>query len=91
MAGQASPARTDTFTDTSPAAMRSSAWRQVSIHATHDRIAPVAVGEAYTAKAKARGERAELRIVADAGHFELITPGTPAWDAIAAEILKLVG
>jgi acetyl esterase/lipase len=91
LVGQASAARPDVFADTSPGAMRSSALRQISIHGRLDRIAPVAVGEGYTARARARGERAELSVEAEAGHFELITPGTPAWDGIAARILQLVG
>jgi acetyl esterase/lipase len=90
LVGQASASRPDVFAETSPGALRSSALRQVSIHGALDRIAPVAAGEGYTAKARARGEAAEIRVEEGAGHFELITPGTPAWDHIARLIETIV-
>jgi acetyl esterase/lipase len=67
------------FAETSPAELLPLGVRQISIHAAQDRIAPVAVGEAYTAKARAAGDPASLAVLEGAAHFELIAPHTSAW------------
>jgi pimeloyl-ACP methyl ester carboxylesterase len=77
------------YADTSPAELEPFAARQVSIHGALDPIAPAAVGKAFTGKARAAGAAAELVVEPGAGHFELITPGTPAWTDIAARITAL--
>ncbi len=87
--GEVGAGRPDVFADTSPVALLPFRARQVSVHGELDRIAPVAVGQGYTSKAAAAGASAELRVERGAGHFELITPGTPAWDDIAAMIAEL--
>ena len=84
--GETGRARRNVFADTSPAPLEPFRARQLSIHGELDRIAPVAVGRAFTDKARAAGADAELVVEAGAGHFELITPGTPAWDDIARRI-----
>ena len=89
LTGKPTPARPDVFADTSPAALLPFGARQVSIHAELDRIAPVAAGQAYTDKARASGAPAEFQVERGAGHFELITPGTPAWEDIARRIQSL--
>ncbi|HEX8233950.1 MAG TPA: alpha/beta hydrolase [Caulobacteraceae bacterium] len=76
------------FAETSPAELLPLGSRQISIHAAQDRIAPVAVGEAYTRKARAAGDPASLTVLTGAGHFELIAPGTPAWTYAAARIAE---
>jgi acetyl esterase/lipase len=87
--GEPTMARQNVYADTSPAELEPFEARQVSIHGELDAVAPVAVGRAYTDKARATGASAELRVEQGAGHFELITPGTPAWDDIAARIAEL--
>ena len=89
LVGKPSASRPDVFADTSPVPLLPFGARQVSVHGELDRIAPVAVGRAYTDKAKAKGANAELRVKTGAGHFELIAPGTPAWDDIAALVTDL--
>ncbi len=42
------------------------------------------------AKARATGDKASIVTVPDQGHFELITPGTPAGDAVIEEALRLL-
>jgi hypothetical protein len=46
-----------------------------------------AFGHAYVARAKAAGER-QLRVidVPDAGHFDVIAPGTTTWAIVRAAL-----
>lgn len=76
----------DVYADTSPAALLPLGIPQLSINGARDRIAPPRLGRNYTELAQQAGDRAELHVVDDAGHFELITPGTMAF----AEVLRLV-
>jgi acetyl esterase/lipase len=78
----------DAYADTSPARLPAPGVRQVLIHGEREQIAPVGLAQAYAARAKARGETVEIRTV-PGGHFEPITPGTPAWEAVLAEIARL--
>jgi len=58
-----------------------------SVNGARDRIAPPELGEGFTAKARAAGDKAQTHIIADEGHVELIAPGTAAFDK-QIEILK---
>jgi acetyl esterase/lipase len=44
--------------------------------------------ENYVVKAKAAGDHAELIPIANAGHFDIIAPGTPAWQQVQAALLR---
>ena len=87
--GPATPDRPDPYADASPARMLPIGVPQVVIHARDDRIAPVSLGEAWVAKARAAGDEARL-VVVPGGHVELIAPGTHAWEATVAEIERLL-
>jgi pimeloyl-ACP methyl ester carboxylesterase len=49
---------------------------------TRDRIAPVALASTYAGRARAAGDAVSLVEITSAGHFELVTPGSPAWPAV---------
>ena len=49
-----------------------------------DSIVPVATLRGYVSRAKAAGDAASLVEVPEAGHFELVTPGSTAWEAVKA-------
>ncbi|GAA5143160.1 alpha/beta hydrolase [Nocardioides marinquilinus] len=51
------------------------------VHAGDDTTVPIAQSETYVAAATAAGATAEL-IEVDGGHFAVIDPTTPAWDAV---------
>ena len=89
LTGPATDARPDPYADTSPARMLPLGVPQVAIHAERDRIAPVSLGEAWVARARAAGDEARL-VVVPGGHVELIAPGTDAWEATVAEIARLL-
>lgn len=66
----------------SPAARLPLGVPQVLVAGTRDRIAPVALASAYARKARAAGDTVSLVEIPSAGHFELVTPGSPAWPAV---------
>lgn len=91
LAGAAEPGRVDPFNDTSPAALLPLAVQQILIASAADSIAPPTYSQGYADKARAAGDTVEVRTIAGQGHFELITPGTPAGDAAIAATLELLG
>lgn len=91
LVGETSPERMDVFLETSPARLQPSSARQISVNGTHDRIAPPKLGKAFTELARASGGQAEYVEIPTAGHVELITPGTPAFEAQASILMKAAG
>ncbi|GHC37629.1 prolyl oligopeptidase family serine peptidase [Streptomyces cinnamoneus] len=47
------------------------------VHGTDDEDVPVELSRAYAAAARAAGAAVDLTVLPGAGHYELITPGTP--------------
>jgi acetyl esterase/lipase len=70
------------FADTSPAEFAVPV-KQWLIQGKEDRLVLPPLGHDYAAKKRARGEAIDIIDIADAGHFELIAPWTPAWAPIA--------
>jgi acetyl esterase/lipase len=85
----AGPPRANRYADTSPAHMLPLGVPQVVMVGADDHTVPVAVSEAYAARARAAGDPVELHVLPNAGHVEEIAPGTTAWNAIAARIVAL--
>lgn len=63
---------------------------QVHITGAEDRIVPVAHGAPYRARAKRLDDALRVFTVRDAAHFELIVPGTAAWEKVEAAIASLL-
>lgn len=70
------------FRSASPAARLPLGVPQIVVAGTRDRIVPVALAGAYAGKARAAGDEISLVEIPSAGHFELVTPGSPAWPAV---------
>ncbi|MDB5367220.1 MAG: alpha/beta hydrolase [Rhodospirillales bacterium] len=79
--------RTNPYADTSAAEMLPLGIPYWVVDGDKDVIAPIASGEAFHAKAIAKGDRSTLKIVDHTGHFDLIAPETKAW-AYVADLLK---
>lgn len=79
LTGDISSTRANVFSDTSPAEMFPLRVFQVSVNGEDDYIAPAVLGQDYTRRAKAAGDRAEVAVLANTGHVELVTPGTDAF------------
>ena len=60
------------------------------IHGDRDTIVPLEQVKIYTEKAKNSGDDAEVRIVENAGHYELIAPQTQAFSLVRQAALELL-
>lgn len=74
------------FAETSPVALLPSGVPVTLVHGIYDGIAYPALGLAHAQRARRAGDRAELFVVPNAGHFEVIAPGTRAFEIVAAAI-----
>lgn len=82
-----SSASDDVYREISPAAMPPPRRRVVVVSGILDRLVPPYVAHDY-ARAVRRAGAADVELVdlPGAGHFDLVTPGTPAWEDIRARI-----
>lgn len=90
LVGDISSTRADVLSDTSPAEMLPLKVRQVSINGHDDVIAPGSLGEGYTRRAKAAGDDADVVVVLNTGHVELVSPGSEAWDMEVATLKSML-
>ena len=91
LTGSPSAARPDVFSDTSPSELLPAGVWAYSVNGAEDRIAPATLGEGYTRKAQAAGDEADVLIVPETGHVELVSPGTQAFEAETAILKDMVG
>lgn len=80
LTGSPSEARPNVYSDTSPAEMLPPGTVVISVNGEKDRIAPPLLGEALTEKIAETGSVAAYVEVPNAGHVELIAPGTDAFN-----------
>jgi acetyl esterase/lipase len=76
----------DPYADTSPARLPIPGVRQLMMHGEREQVAPPALGEAYAVKVSEEGAEARFIPVPDAGHFEVISPGSPGWSKVLQEL-----
>ncbi len=79
--------RPNPFSDTSPAELLPPNAHIISVNGSLDRIAPPALGSAFTAIVRDAGGQATYREIENAGHVELIAPGTEAFET-QAELMR---
>lgn len=79
------------FADTSPLSLLPLGVPQMLVSGSQDSTAPPALAQAYVERARAKGDSAMSVTVARQGHFELITPGTRAGDAVIEAALVMLG
>ncbi|MDP3736247.1 MAG: alpha/beta hydrolase [Hyphomonadaceae bacterium] len=90
LTGDVSSTRSNVFSDTSPVELLPLGARQVSVNGHRDLIAPQVLGEGYTRKAKAAGDNAEVIVVLNTGHVELVAPGTEAFNTEMAKLKEML-
>jgi len=71
--------RKDVYADTSVPRLLPLGVAQDLVNGQEDKIIPLRMGTDYVAAARAKGDSAELHIVAQTGHVELVAPETAAW------------
>jgi acetyl esterase/lipase len=81
---------TGRYEQTSPIGMLPLGVPQRMIHGDRDTIVPLEQVKIYTEKAKNSGDDAEVRIVENAGHYELIAPQTQAFSLVRQAALELL-
>lgn len=54
-----------------------------------DPIVPATQATTYSALAKSKGDDAEMVLVPDAGHFDLVAPQSPVWEKVLATVQEL--
>ncbi|MYM36027.1 alpha/beta fold hydrolase [Duganella sp. FT94W] len=91
LAGVASAARPDIFSDTSPAELLPAGVRTVLIHGEHDDIAPLRVGQDYARRARAAGDAAEVLVLPGGSHYDEVAPASPSWPIVAAQVRQALG
>jgi acetyl esterase/lipase len=74
------------FADTSVPNLAPIGAAQTLINGDRDRIIPTHYAGDYADRMRAAGDRVRVRIVANQGHVELVTPDTPAWAAAVEAI-----
>jgi acetyl esterase/lipase len=83
----------DAYADVSPArlGLPERVRSVVMVSATEDQIVPLRAARDYRNALPAEAaSRVRLRDVAGAGHFDLVTPGTPAFEAVFEEVRRLL-
>jgi pimeloyl-ACP methyl ester carboxylesterase len=68
----------------SPAARLPLGAPQLLVHGGRDEIVPAAMSRGYVRSAKAAGDRIQLVIHEDLGHFEHLDPRSEAWRSVRA-------
>ena len=74
----------------SPAELLPLGVKQILLTGADDRIVPARFASAYAERARAAGDKVEVGEIENAGHFELIAPGSIAWPRVEAAILSLL-
>ena len=70
------------YADTSPAELLPTGAKVVMVHGVYDSVMPPYTGRAYAQQVRQAGDRADVVIIPDAGHFDLVIPTTRAWKAV---------
>jgi acetyl esterase/lipase len=91
LAGVASDARPDIFSDTSPAEMLPVGVRTVLIHGELDTISPLRVGQDYARRAQEAGDAAEVVALPGGSHYDEVAASSPSWHIVSAHIRKALG
>ncbi len=79
------------YRDASPIERVPLGVRQRLIHGERDDIVPIEIARRHVDAARKQGDDARLVALEDAGHFEVIDPGSSVWPRIEAAIRELTG
>lgn len=77
----------DHYRDGSPAALLPLGVPQTLLYGAKDRAIPPSLFASYTDAAKKGGQRVEVKIFEESGHFELLMPGRPEFEQTVAAIV----
>ncbi len=86
LTGLSSSARPDIYAETSVDRLLPIGARQIVLSGREDPLVPPGFGAFYAAQAKKAGDAVSETVIPNAGHFDLIAPGTAAWEQEVAII-----
>lgn len=86
VSGPASPSRPDPLADTSPAALLPGPAHVTLVSGVYDPIVPPYAAWDYARALRAAGQSADLVNLPDSAHFDMMTPGTPSFEAVARRL-----
>lgn len=78
------------YKDTSPAEMGLASAKFWLINGVYDAAVPPHVALNYSVQLKSTNQMAEIVLVQDAGHFEIIVPWTEAWKIVQSTFKKAI-
>jgi acetyl esterase/lipase len=81
---------TERYQQASPLKMAPLGTPQILISGVEDPIVPLTHVEPYYKKARQQGDKIKWKKVKQAGHFEVIAPGSVAWPAVRKAVRKLI-
>ena len=77
-----------TYAETSPGELLPTGAAVTMIHGEFDHVMPPETGQAYAAKARAAGDRAEAVEIKGVGHFDPVIPTTDAWKTVVVPAIE---
>ena len=77
-----------TYAETSPGELLPTGAAVTMIHGEFDHVMPPETGQAYAAKARAAGDRAEAVEIKGVGHFDPVIPTTDAWKSVVVPAIE---
>ena len=78
------------YAEGSPVELLPLGIRQLLIVGDSDRIMPAAARKSYLDRSLKAGDRVEVIVIPNAGHFEVIAPTAVAWTTVRAAIKRMV-
>ncbi|MGH9320660.1 MAG: alpha/beta hydrolase family protein [Vicinamibacteria bacterium] len=78
------------YAEASPVELLPMGVPQRLVNGTFDPIVPVAFGRDFEEQSREAGDDVELTVIEDAGHFEIIAPGTKAFAVVLEAISSLM-
>jgi acetyl esterase/lipase len=71
--------RKQPYADTSPAELLPAGARVVMVHGVFDPVMPPYTGRDYVLRVRKAGDKADVVVIQNAAHFDLVIPTTHAW------------
>ena len=78
------------YQDASPANLLPIGVKQILITGTRDGAVPPRFGKEYEEAAKKKGDDVRSIVIENAGHFEVIAPGSIAWPTVEENVLAML-
>jgi acetyl esterase/lipase len=91
LAGLASDARPDVFSDTNAAELTPNGSHTVLINGELDSVSPPRAAHDYAARARAAGDAASVIILPGAGHYDEVAASSPSFKLVLPAIRKALG